>query len=205
MNNIILTPTTTCLIRALMVENKGLEYTMIGKAVYSENEFHVTNLIPTFCENSSCTTTIDIIKSDYDLDILDFQENEIFVWFHSHNEMGVTFSGQDYKQMEIFSSLADSKTLSIVGNSEGEFSATFYYHDKTFGPLVKAELTVIENFIVNDYVSDQLNDSRKKFINDFSLSKNKNKNKNKPKNIHTPSIQEYYDNEYSNSEKWWLQ
>lgn len=52
--------------------------------------------------------------------------NEIKCWFHSHVNMGVSPSGQDEKQMELFENSGHDFFIRLIGNKKGEMGITLY-------------------------------------------------------------------------------
>lgn len=52
--------------------------------------------------------------------------NEIRCWFHSHVNMGISPSGQDEKQMELFENSGHDFFIRLIGNKKGEMGITLY-------------------------------------------------------------------------------
>ena len=69
---------------------------------------------------------MEVMQMENGLDIW----NNMKVWGHSHVNMSTSPSGQDEKQMEVFTQNADDFFIRIIGNKKGEMKIDLYDYEK---------------------------------------------------------------------------
>ena len=199
----------------------------LGTATKKNNNYTIHDVFLFEQEVHSTTTEITVEGlNNFSMEILKERDginiwNNMKLWGHSHVNISTSPSGQDDKQMEIFTQNANDFFIRIIGNKKGSMKIDIWDYDKgiiyenleydiNFGheqisiDMLKKEIRNLQNIIEEktkikkedvDFISKEIKTKVKKktntFTNNWSQSWSGNSWKNNSKNTYD-SYDYYY-------------
>ena len=195
----------------------------LGTATKKNNNYTIHDVFLFEQEVHSTTTEITVEGlNNFSMEILKEHDginiwNNMKLWGHSHVNMSTSPSGQDDKQMEIFTQNANDFFIRIIGNKKGSMKIDIWDYDKgiiyenleysiNFGSeqisidMLKKEIRNLQNIIEEktkikkedvDFISKEIKAKVKKKANTFTNNWNKNWNGNSWKNNNKNTYDSY--------------